>query len=298
MRGRPDVPLPPALLGCFDFALIHVTEDRRRRPDGTNAPPPPGVTRRMPFIISGAFRRAELDAAYERGAMGSVGIPLDEDCATVERPPLPSQATVLELLRLAHDGAEIERMEALVKRDAPLMFELLRFVGTTAFAVPLQVASVKRALMTLGHAHLTRWLSRVLRLCSGEGLAAPLMHASVRRALFLERLASCAPHGAELREPLYLTGAFSLLDRTTGTSFTRLLEGAALPPVVNEALIDRTGPCAPFLALVEAIERSDPINSRKHREALGIAALDCNLALLRALAAAPTAQDEEAPAAA
>ncbi|MGZ8980323.1 MAG: HDOD domain-containing protein [Burkholderiaceae bacterium] len=292
MRGRPDVPLPPALRACFEFAMIHVTEDRRRRADGTNAPPPPGVTRKVPFIITGAFRRSELDAAYERGAMGSVGVPLDEDSATVERPTQPSQVAVLELLRLAHDGADIERMELAVKRDAPLMFELLRFVGTSAFAVPLPVASVKRALMVLGHAGLTRWLSRVLRMASAEGTAAPLMHTSVRRALFLERLADCTQRGADLRESLYLTGAFSLLDRTTGTSFTRLLHMTTLPAEVGQALIERAGPCAPYLALVEAIERNDPINSRKHRESLGIAALDCNLALLRALAAAPTAQGD------
>jgi EAL and modified HD-GYP domain-containing signal transduction protein len=251
----------------------------------------------MPFIITGAFRRSELEAAYERGAMGSVGIPLDEECATVERPPQPSQVAVLELLRLAHEQAGVDQMEAVVKRDAPLMFELLRFIGSSAFAVPMQAMSVRRALMALGHARLTRWLSRVLRMASGEGSAAPLMHAAMRRALFLEHLAGCTPGGSELREPLYLTGAFSLLDRTTGTSFTRLFEEAALPPAVGQALIERSGPCAPYLALVESIERSDPINSRKHRESLGIAALDCNLALLRALAAAPTAQSDNALAA-
>jgi EAL and modified HD-GYP domain-containing signal transduction protein len=293
MRGRPDVPLPPALLGCFDYAMIHVTEDRRRRSDGTNVPPPPGVTRRMPFIITGAFRRSELDAAYERGAMGSVGVPLDDACATVERPLQPAQRTVLELLRLAHDGADIEHMESVIKRDAALTFELLRFIGTSAFAVPMQVGSVRRALMVLGHVRLTRWLSRMLRMTSSDGLAAPLMHASLRRALFLEHLATHAENGAELRDALYLTGAFSLLDRTTGTSFTRLFQDAAMPAAVREALIERSGPCAPHLALIEAIERSDPINSRKHREALGITALDCNLAILRALAAAPTIRDED-----
>lgn len=288
MRGRPDVPLPPALLACFDFALIHVTEDRRRRADGTNAPPPPGVTRRMPFLITGAFRHAELNAAYARGAMGSVGIPFDEVGATVERPPQPSQAVLLDLVRMAHEQAPIEALEQLVKRDPPLMFELLRFVGTGAFAVPMQVVSVRRALMVLGHAGLTRWLSRALRIANDDGLASPLMHAALRRALFLEHLAGCAPGSAELRESLYLTGAFSLLDRTTGTAFTRLFEGAGLPAAVADALIERGGPCAPYLALVEAIERGDPIASRKHRESLGIAALDCNLALMRALAAAPT----------
>ena len=293
MRGRPDVPLPPALLSCFDYAMIHVTEDRRRRSDGTNVPPPPGVTRRVPFIITGAFRRSELEAAYERGAMGSVGVPLDDECATVERPPQPDQSTVLELLRLAHDHADLEQMEAIVKRDAALTFELLRFVGTSAFAVPMAVASVKRALMVLGHASITRWLSRMLRVASDTGNTAPLMHASTRRALFLEHLSACAPGASALREALHLTGAFSLLDRTTGTSFTRLFQHASLPAEVCAALIERSGPCAPFLALIEAIERSDPINSRRHREALGIASLDCNLAMLRALAAAPTVRAED-----
>jgi EAL and modified HD-GYP domain-containing signal transduction protein len=293
MRGRPDVPLPPALLGCFDYAMIHVTEDRRRRSDGTNVPPPPGVTRRMPFIITGAFQRSELDAAYERGAMGSVGVPLDEVCATVERPLQPAQRTVLELLRLAHEGADLERMDSVIRRDAALTFELLRFIGTSAFAVPMQVGSVRKALMVLGHAGLTRWLSRMLRMATSDGRMAPLMHASLRRALFLEHLATHTPNGAELRDALYLTGAFSLLDRTTGTSFTRLFKDAAMPAAVHDALIERSGPCAPYLALIEAIERSDPLNSRKHREGLGIAPLDCNLAILRALAAAPTVLDED-----
>jgi EAL and modified HD-GYP domain-containing signal transduction protein len=288
MRGRPDVPLPPALLACFEYALIHVTEDRRRRSDGTNAPPPPGVVRRTPFIITGAFRRAELEAAYERGAIGSIGVPFDDAHPTVERPPQPGQSALLELLRLGHEQADFEHLERVVKRDAALSFELLRFAGPSAFETPLPTGWVRRALIVLGHTKLTRWLARLLRMARSEGNAAPLMNASLRRALFLEHLAACSPSGVELRDALYLTGAFSLLDRATGTSFTRLFQRAALPPPVSEALIERAGPCAPYLALIEAIERGDPINSRKHREALGIEAVDCNLALLRALAAAPT----------
>ncbi len=293
MRGRPDVPLPPALLSCFDYALIHVTEDRRRRSDGTNAPPPPGVTRKTPFIITGAFRRAELDAAYARGAIASIGVPLDDDSPTVERPPQPSQAAVLELLRLAHERAEADVMQTVVKRDPALTFELLRFVGSSAPNGQGPIASVEQALQALGYDAVTRWLSRMLRVSRADGNAAPLMHTSIRRAHFLERLAHCAPGGAQLHDALYLTGALSLLDRTTGTSFTRLLHRAALPVPVCDALIERSGPCAPYLSLVEAIERSDPLNSRKHREALGISTLDCNMALLRALAAAPATQSED-----
>src|SRR3974390_1356470 len=45
LRGRPDVPLPPALLSCFEYAIIHVADDRRRV--GQDAPS--GVVRRIPF---------------------------------------------------------------------------------------------------------------------------------------------------------------------------------------------------------------------------------------------------------
>lgn len=292
MRGRPGVPLPPALLACFEFALIHITEDRRLREDGSNAPPPPGVTRKVPFIITGAFRRAELDLAYERGAIGSVGIPLDEHGPTVERPPRPSQAAVLALLRFAHERADVERMEALVRQDPSLMFELLRFAGGPEAAAPARDKPVARALAALGHAGLTRWLLRVLRLSCPEADAAPLIHTSTRRALFLEHLAGCGSSGPELRDAAYLTGAFSLLDRSTGTSFDGLLQHVALPAGVRDALTTRSGPCAGYLALAEAVERSDLINGAAHRESLGLSMFDCNVALLRALAAAPTMQVE------
>lgn len=293
LRGRPDVPLPPALLDCFDYALIHITEDRRRRSDGSNASPPPGVKRRMPFIISGAFRVAELQGAYERGAVGSVGVPLDEATPTIERPPQPGQAEVLKVLRLAHERADIEAIEAAVKRDTALTFELIRHVNSGAFAVPVQALSIKRAVMVLGHARITRWLSRMLRIATSDGNAKPLMNAAIRRGLFLEHLASSTPGGVDLRDALFLTGAFSLLDRLTGTSFTRLFQHVTLPAVVSLALIERAGPCAPYLSLIEAIERSDHLNSRKHREAIGIPLLDCNLALLRALAAAQSSESED-----
>ena len=288
LRGRPDVPLPPALLDCFSYALIHITEDRRRRSDGSNSPPPPGVMRRMPFIITGAFRGDELQAAYQRGAVASVGVPLDEAPPTTERPPQPSQHAVLELLRLSHERADIDVIESAIKRDTALSFELIRFVNSTAFAVPMQVGSVKRAIMVLGHAKMTRWLSRMLRISTFSADAQPLMHAGTRRGLFLEHLASCNAEGAELRDSLFQTGAFSLLDRLTGTAFPRLLQHAQLAPSVSAALVERTGPCAPYLALAEAIERNDPVTGKKQRDALDISLLDCNVALLRALSAAQT----------
>jgi EAL and modified HD-GYP domain-containing signal transduction protein len=197
------------------------------------------------------------------------------------------------LLRLAHERADIEVIESAIKRDTALAFELIRFVNSAAFAVPMQVGSVKRAVMMLGHAKMTRWLSRMLRVATFNADALPLMHAGTRRGLFLEHLASCNAEGAELRDSLFQTGAFSLLDRMTGTDFRRLLQHAQLAPNVSAALVERMGPCAPYLSLAEAIERNDTVMGKKQREVLDISLLDCNVALLRALSAAQTMHVEQ-----
>lgn len=284
LRGCPAVPLPPALLACFEFTLIHLAEDRRLRTDGSIVPPPPGVARRVPFLVTGAFRQAELESAYLRGAVGSVGVPIDEAGPTIERPLQPSQAIVLALLRLAHEGAEMERIEATLRRDPALMFELLRFAAAPVDAPgPVAASSVGRALHGLGHHGLARWLARVLRFAGADAHAAPLVHTALRRAHFMEQLGALADAAPAACDALFLTGAFSLLDRATGTAFDRLLPRKALPAGVADALRARAGACAPHLALAEAIERSDLAASAAHGAALGAGRLDCNVALLRAV---------------
>ena len=123
--------------------------------------------------------------------------------------------------------------------------------------MPMQVGSVKRAIMVLGHAKMTRWLSRMLRVSTFSADALPLMHAGTRRGLFLEHLASCNAEGAELRDSLFQTGAFSLLDRMTGTAFSRLLQHAQLARACLQRWSSARSLCT-VPALAEAIERNDP----------------------------------------
>ena len=88
-----------------------------------------------------------------------------------------------------------------------------------------------------------------------------------------------------MRDELFVTGAFSLLDRITGAPIPRLMGPVAMGSNVTEAIVHRRGPYAPYLALIEAIERSDPMAIRRHTDTLSIPIFDCNQALLRALAA-------------
>jgi EAL and modified HD-GYP domain-containing signal transduction protein len=287
LRGRPEVPLPPALLSCFEYSLIHAAEDRRKLVDGTAAPAPSAVVRRMPFIVTGVQAVADIDAAFERGAAASVGWPLDDNLHRQARPLQPGQAVVLELLRLVRDDAELSKIDATLKRDPALAFKLLRLVNSAAFGLPVQITSFQHAVMMLGYKKMMRWLSLLMATASKDANTFPLMHASIRRGMFLENIGA-SDNEPELRDELFITGAFSLLDKITGAPFEQLFELISLSDSIIDAIVRRQGPYAPYLALIESIERSDPIAIRKHTDALAIPIGACNEALLRAMASANT----------
>jgi len=281
LRGRPDVPLPPALLSCFEYSLLHVSEDRRRW--GTNVPA--GMTRRIPFIVTGVQTVADAVEVFDRDAAACVGWPLDDQSTNKARPLQPGQAVVLELLRLVRDDADLDKIDATLRRDPALAFKLLRLVNSAAFNLPVQITSFQHAVMMLGYKKLVRWLSLLLATASKDSNTFPLMHASIRRGIFLETIGASANQG-EIRDELFITGAFSLLDRITGAPFPHLFELISLSESIVDAILNRAGPYGPYLTLIEAIERSDPIAIRKQSEALAIPISLCNEALLKSLASA------------
>lgn len=282
LRNRPEVALPPALLSCFEYTLMHISDDRRRSAD---TGPGSTVTRRIPFIITGVQTVADVEGAFERGAAASVGWPLDDATQKVARPLQPGQAVVMELLRLVRDDADIAKIDATLKRDPALAFKLLRLVNSAAFGLPVQITSFQHAVMMLGYKKLMRWLSLLLATASKDSNTLPLMHASIRRGMFLENIGADESQ-AELRDELFITGAFSLLDKITGAPFAHLFELISLSESIVDAIVRHSGPYAPYLTLIEAIERSDPIGIRKQADALALPIAACNQALLKSMASA------------
>lgn len=282
LRGRPPVPLPPALLSCFEYTVIHMSDERRRFDDARTDN---SKMRRVPFIVTGVQSVADAIEAFDRDAAACVGWPLEDQGTSNVRPLQPGQAVVLELLRLVRDDADIGKIDATLRRDPALAFKLLRLVNSAAFNLPVQITSFQHAVMMLGYKKLIRWLSLLLATASKDSNTFPLMHASIRRGIFLEKIGASSSMG-DARDELFITGAFSLLDRITGAPFPHLFELISLSESIVEAILERSGPYGPYLNLIEAIERSDPIGVRKQTEALAIPIALCNEALLESLAAA------------
>jgi len=139
--------------------------------------------------------------------------------------------------------------------------------------------------MMLGYKKLMRWLSLLLATASKDTNTFPLMHASIRRGMFLE-IIGADERQTEIRDELFITGAFSLLDRITGAPFAHLFELISLSESIVDAIVRRSGPYAPYLNLIEAIERSDPIAIRKQADQLALPVGACNQALLKSMTSA------------
>jgi c-di-GMP-related signal transduction protein len=202
----------------------------------------------------------------------------------------PTQTVILQLMQMVKNNDDIQKLEAVLKRDPALSYKLLRFINSAGFGVGREIQSLRQALALLGYGPLYRWLTLLLATASTTGYSPVLMETAVIRGRFAELLgAKFLPRDAG--EDLFVAGMFSLLDRLLGVTMQEVLETIPLPPPVTQALLERGGIYGPYVALAEACELNSALVGPL-AASLNIAPLDVNKAHLSALAWAQTINDK------
>ncbi|HVR52181.1 MAG TPA: HDOD domain-containing protein [Pseudorhodoferax sp.] len=199
----------------------------------------------------------------------------------------PSQATILRLAHLVRSQADMPALEALLKHDPTLSFNLLRFINASGFGLNCEVTSFRHALMILGPKKLSRWAALLLSTSRSSTPPPAAGQSAVVRGRIMELLT------AELLSPedceqAFTVGAFSLLDSMLGVPMAKVLESVALPQPVVDALLHRKGVYAPFLELTEACESGNDEVFARTANALALSSRQVNMAHLQALAWAET----------
>ncbi|OYU00677.1 MAG: histidine kinase [Burkholderiales bacterium PBB1] len=287
LKGRPLKELPREVLPCFTQSIIDLSDDRRV----AGGAAPEGVNRTIPHVLAGINTPADMEGAFNRGAVAVLGWPLGDEVTERPKggraPPTPIDLqTVVELIRQVDAEESAEKLENTLKRDPSLGFKVLRYINSAAFGLSVEVSSFRHALMLLGYQRLKRWLALLLATASKEPNMRAAMFASVRRGLLMEELARNTGGDAEMRNELFICGVFSLLDRLFQQPLAELLRTIPVPQLVHETLIDGTGPYAPYFNLVKAIEAESLYDFRECADALMMGVREINQAELRALAAA------------
>ena len=256
LRGVPATALPPELLPAFTMSLIPLAEDRRK--DAPPRQPDQGMRpRRIPFAQSGVRRLKDLEHSFARGAIACVGWPWDdalERAAALAAPP--DYSVISEMLVRLNRGDDVASIETIVRHDAALTYRLLRMVNSSGNGLRVAVSSLRHAVMMLGYEKLSRWLRLQLATASRDANLRPVMIASYKRGVFIEHLTGVEDDD-QLREEVFILGAFSLLDRLLATPFEKVFETLHVPANVYDALVKKSGPYAPYLRIAEAVERDD-----------------------------------------
>lgn len=175
------------------------------------------------------------------------------------------RTSMLRLLSLVYNDAELPEIEEEFKRNPQLGYNLLRLVNSAAAGLSTKIASIKHGLVMLGRRQLQVWLQ--LLLYTGERgdrfIASPLLQTAATRGRLMESIAWHEdPNGEQYHDYAFMTGMLSLVDVLLGFPRAEIIDQLNLADEVREALLDGSGRLGRVLRLVELLEgdRRDDID--------------------------------------
>jgi EAL and modified HD-GYP domain-containing signal transduction protein len=223
--------------------------------DFSAAPPKPDVLQLMfgPHLAYGVHSAERLMQCAHIGYEWFSGDYALHPAPSTEPTDGSSRKRLMTLLGMLARDAETREIEALLKQDPALSYQVLKLANSAMFAHATPISSFGQAISVLGRRQLQRWLQLLLYARQQpDGVANPLLPVAAMRAAQMESL--CKLRGGEREEQdlAFMTGVFSLLHLLFGLPMEDILGALNLPSAASSALLTREGPMGELLALIEA----------------------------------------------
>ena len=195
----------------------------------------------------------------------------------------PGQLAVLDLMNKVRTCEDLAEIEEPLRRNAALTLRLLRYANSAASGLRQQVHTVRQALTLIGLQTLYRWLALLLVTANATPTNALAARTAVTRGRICELLGQFRL-SRQAQDELFITGLFSLAEPLMEIPLASLLEQLPMPEPIVQALVDHSGPYAPFLKLAEASERSDFEQIARYADDIASSPEEVNVAQLQSLA--------------
>ena len=183
------------------------------------------------------------------------------------------QLAVMRLLNLLRDSNTKDgELESAFQTDVALVYKLLRIVNAAAVG-GRGITSISHAVRLIGRDALHRWLSVILVATLGE--KGDVSHELALTAMTRARMCELISKNASRRlDPgsAFIVGLLSLLDVLLEIPMDTILAKLELSDDVRAALLDRKGPFAPALRVVEAYEQAEWDLAQSFAEAAAVSA--------------------------
>ncbi len=225
---------------------------------------------RLPLMASGLAHLDEVEQVLRAG-FSLAGGRLDLVRPGVSTRPLQPAAHRLAglLTHLAQDRDTATVADA-VRADATLSYRLLRYANSAAIGAPRAVDSIDDAVQLLGRNELRRWLELMLLNAAEARQASPaLQESALARGRLLELLARQRGEPEAAARSRFTLGLFSMLEVLLQLPLAEALAPLRLGDVLEQALLQGTGPLADELKLAVSCDVGDEAGFLSVAERLG-----------------------------
>ena len=250
-----DFVLLQAVAGGLDTLLLSAQAWREQR-----AP--------LPLLATGLQHLDDVERVLRAG-FTLVGGTLDRGHQAPAARPLSAAAhrlcELMNHLMLNHDTHVVSDA---VRGDVALSYRLLRYANSPVLGLRRTVESVDAAVMLLGRQELQRWLNvLLLSVADSRQASRAVQEMALARGRLLEGLGGLRGHPAP--QTLFTMGVMSLLEVLLQVPLADALAPLRLPETVLQALLQRQGPLAEYLALAEALDAGDSARIETQAVAFG-----------------------------
>lgn len=293
-QGEPGQRPGPAIGSCFHKLIIGLTADealqalrislQKQRDQDGSAPAKSPVA--AGHIYDGIASRALAEHCLDQqGAWALTGWPVEDVLHNYRQQLIqPGQTAIVRLIEAIDADVPLDTIELILSEEPVLTYRFLRYVNSAGLGLRSEVESIRRGLMVLGYSVLKAWLLEQLPHAASDLNLQPVRTTLVTRAHLMERLLDAGEED-NLRREVYLCGLLSQIDVLLGEPLATSLQRLPLPERVNAALLQQSGPYAPYLEIAAALESRDTRATHTLCNAHQIGLEDVNRALLRTLAA-------------
>lgn len=243
---------PHPLLSMASYASININGHSEAELAGTVS-----HLRRLPLkLIAGKVETPESHAMAESlGFDAYQGYYFARPLLISGRKLDVATQTLIRLIGLINDDADIAALEAVLKGEPGLVASLLRLTNSVGVGgVLVKTTSLRQAITILGRKQLLRWLQLLLFAHpDGRGIRSnPLMQLAALRGHFLELLVQrCYPARPQMFDPAFIVGLMSVIPAALQMPMSEILEQISVSKEVREALESRGGPLGQLLELIE-----------------------------------------------
>jgi EAL and modified HD-GYP domain-containing signal transduction protein len=174
----------------------------------------------------------------------------------IQKTKVPSNKFLhIELLRyLRADPMDFKKIAPLVKRDAALVYRLLKLVNSPLCAMRQEILSIEAAIFTMGEETFRRIAMLAVLSELNAGHPAEILHMVLVRARFCELAAASCELDPEEQ---YLLGMLSLLPAMLRRPMEELVEELPLREEIRNALLGAPTRERCLLAWIEVHERNE-----------------------------------------